>query len=443
MKMIKALLTLGCLLLVSSAMAADNRLTLFENVRIFDGSGTSITDPRHVLVRDNLIDTISSEPIQIDPADTVMRIDGAGRTLMPGLIDTHTHLAMGTISQVRLMTGDNNYATLLSGQAAGEMLMRGFTSVRDAGGPVFGLKAAIDEGRIPGPRIWPSGALISQTSGHGDFRMLGELPRSDGEMHMSERFGYAAIVDGEPLMLRRVREQLMRGATQVKLMGGGGVTSLYDPLDVNQFTEREIRAAVEAAEDWGTYVMIHAYTPQSVQRALRAGVKSIEHGQLADEETIKMMAEHDAWLSIQPFLGDPDPRLPEGSPRRLKQLQVAEGTDRAIRLAKEHGVRIAWSLDILFNPAKAEAQGRELVRMTRWFEPEEVLQMATSTNAELLALSGLRNPYPGKLGVVEEGALADLLLVDGDPVENLDLIAEPHKSFLIIMKDGRIFKNIL
>lgn len=443
MKLIQCLWLSVTLLFTAIVWASDDQVVLFENVRIFDGSGAPVTSLRHVLVRGNRIDTISTQPIQFDDSAVVERIAGDGRTLMPGLIDVHTHLAMGTISQVRLMTGDNNYATLLAGQAAGEMLMRGFTSARDAGGPVFGMKQAIDEGRLPGPRIWPSGALISQTSGHGDFRFVSDLPRTEGDLHTSERYGYAAIVDGEALMLRRVREQLMRGATQIKLLAGGGVSSLYDPLDVNQFTEQELRAAVQAAEDWGTYVMVHAYTPQSVQRALRAGVKSIEHGQLLDEETLKMMAEQDAWLSIQPFMGNPDPRFPEGSPGRLKQLQVAEGTDRAIRLAQKHGVNIAWSLDILFNPAKAAAQGQELASMSRWFEPAAVLRMATSTNARLLALSGLRNPYPGKLGVVEEGALADLLLVEGDPVKNLELIADPEKNFVVIMKDGRIYKNSL
>ncbi|MFN3582014.1 MAG: amidohydrolase family protein [Pseudomonas sp.] len=429
--------------LTAPAVVAQESLVLFKDVRIFDGTGSALSAPSHVLVRGNLIERISLAPIELEDTSELQVIEGKQRTLMPGLIDVHTHLAMGTISQMTMMSSDANYATLISGQAATEMLMRGFTSARDAGGPVFGLKRAVDEGRIPGPRIWASGAIISQTSGHGDFRLLHELPRADGELHYSERLGYAAIADGEALVLRRVREQLMCGATQIKLTAGGGVSSVYDPLDVSQFSEAELRAAVQAASDWGTYVMVHAYTPQAVQTAVRAGVKSIEHGQLADEQTIKLMAEHDVWLSIQPFLGDPDPRFPEGSPGRLKQLMVAQGTENAIRLAKKHRVRIAWGVDILFHPAKAKNQGQQLSVMSHWFEPAEVLRMATSTNADLLALSGPRNPYPGQLGRVAEGALADLLVVDGDPLENLQLLDDAHNNIPVIMKDGRIYKNSL
>lgn len=416
---------------------------LFENVRIFDGASSSLSAPSHVLVRGNKIDKISIEPLSVDRGADVTVIRGEGRTftLMPGLIDAHAHLAMTSISLMTLMTSDANYAVLRAGQDAGEMLMRGITSVRDAGGPVFGLKRMIDEGRLPGPRIWPSGAMISQTSGHGDFRTVLDLPRADGELHPIERYGYADIADGEAEVLRRAREQLMRGASQIKLMAGGGVSSMHDPIDVSQFTEAELRAAVEAASAWGTYVMVHAYTAKAVRTAIRAGVKSIEHGQLIDEDTIRMLIENNVWLSIQPFLGDPDPRFPEGSPRRQKQLEVAQGTDRTIQLAKKHGVRLAWGVDALFDPQKAAAQTQQLVVMSRWFSPGEVLRMATSTNAELLAMSGPRTPYPGKLGVVEEGALADLLLVDGDPIADIQIIADPEKYFVAIMKDGRIYKN--
>jgi len=442
-------LTITCLVIICfaptavSAQAARSAAVMFENVRIFDGSAGSLSAPASVLVQGNVISEISAEPIAIDPDAEVTIIRGEGRTLMPGLIDVHTHLAMTTISQMTLMTAHPDYAILRAGQDAGDMLLRGFTSVRDAGGPVFGLKRMIDEGRLPGPRIWPSGAMISQTSGHGDFRPLYDLPRADGDLHASERQGYTAIADGEAEVLRRVREQLMRGASQIKLMAGGGVSSAYDPIDVSQYTEAELRAAVQAASAWGTYVMVHAYTSAAVQTAIRAGVKSIEHGQLIDEATIELMADHDVWLSIQPFLGDPDPRFPEGSPGRTKQLEVAKGTDRTIELAKERGVKLALGVDALFNPKKAAEQTQQLALMSRWFPPNEVLRMATSGNAELLAMSGPRNPYPGRLGVVEEGALADLLLVAGDPLADIQLIADPEKNFVVIMKDGRIYKNAL
>ena len=437
-----ALLVAGSLLAAGGhAQDARPSAVLFENVRIFDGKSGSLSASSSVLVRGNRIESISTAPIAVDRSAGVTVIRGDGRTLMPGLIDAHAHLAMATIPQMALMTSDANYAALRAGVDAGAMLMRGVTSVRDAGGPVFGLKRMVDEGLIPGPRIWPSGAMISQTSGHGDFRTLYDLPRADGQVHFSETHGYAAIADGEAEVLRRVREQLMRGASQVKLMAGGGVSSLYDPIDVSQYTEAELRVAVEAASAWGTYVMVHAYTPNAVRTAIRAGVKCIEHGQLADEDTIKEMAARGVWLSIQPFLGDPDPRFPEGSPGRLKQLEVAQGTDRSIRLAKKHGVKLAWGVDVLFNAQKAAAQTQQLAVMARWFTPAEILKMATGDNAELLALSGPRNPYPGRLGVVEVGALADLLLVDGDPLADIQLIADPGRNFLVIMKDGRIYKN--
>jgi imidazolonepropionase-like amidohydrolase len=255
----------------------------------------------------------------------------------------------------------------------------------------------------------------------------------------TERIGGSIIADGEDQVLRAAREQLMLGASQLKLMAGGGVTSTYDPLDVTQYTERELRAAVDAAENWGTYVMVHAYTPRAVQQALRAGVKSIEHGQLLDEETVAMMAEKSAWWSLQPFLDDDD-AVPVTGTNRVKQLTMVAGTDTAYALAKKHHVNLAWGTDTLFDPKLATRQGAQLAKLTRWFTPAEILIMATSRNAELLALSGPRNPYPGPLGVIEPGAHADLLLVDGNPLHNIDLLSHPGKSFAAIMKGGSLAK---
>jgi imidazolonepropionase-like amidohydrolase len=321
--------------------------------------------------------------------------------------------------------------------------MRGFTTVRDVGGPSFGLKRAIDEGLLPGPRIYPSGAIISVTSGHGDFRQFSDLPRTVGEADtLMERYGAAMIADSPDEVRVRAREQLMQGASHIKLTAGGGVASPFSPLDVQTFTEAELRAAVEAAENWGTYVATHAYTSASVQRSIAAGVRVIEHAHLMDEATAQLMAEQGIWLSTQPFLD-----LSAGAglgPAELEKLrQVITGTDRVYALAREYNIKTAFGTDVLFSPALAEQQGRMLASMTRWYTPAEALVMATSTNAELLALSGLRNPYPGTLGVVEEGAFADLLLVDGDPLENIDLIADPHKNFLVIMKNGVIYKDTL
>jgi imidazolonepropionase-like amidohydrolase len=420
---------------------------LFENVRIFDGVSDALTAPSNVLVVGNTIQAIDTRPLPL-PADiSVARINGAGRVLMPGLIDAHTHLFMETSTQEDLIAATTAPERLLekAQENATAMLMRGFTSARDMAGPVFDLKRAIDRGDVLGPRLWPSGAMISQTSGHGDFRELSELPRTPTtELSLAEQFGVGAIADGVPEVLRRVREQLMQGASQIKLAAGGGVASEFDPIDVAQYTEDELRAAVEAAADWNTYVAVHAYTPRAIQKAIRAGVKSIEHGQLIDEETVRMIAENDVWLSMQPFLDDEDANpYPEGSENRANQLIVSTGTDRAYNLAKQYNIKTAWGTDNLFNPQGSDRQGAKLAKMVRWYSPAEVLRMATSTNARLLAMSGPRNPYPGKLGVVEEGALADLLLVNGDPLENIRLIEDPAANFAVIMKDGILYKNSL
>ena len=413
---------------------------LFENVRVFDGTGTRLGEAQNVLVRGNVIERVTADAVPV-PAGAVV-IDGRGQTLMPGLIDAHAHLMMNTIPMMLLVTGEPNYLQLRSAAGARDFLLAGFTSARDLSGPVFGLKRAIDEGLVAGPRIWPSGPMISQTSGHADFRALNQLPGSLArEPQVAVRFGYGAIADGVPEVQKVVREQLMQGASQIKLAVGGGVSSQFDPIDVTQYSVEEIRAAVGAAEDWGTYVTVHAYTPRAVRRAIDAGVKVIDHGQLLDEPTIRLMAEKGVWLEIQPFLLDEDAGRREGEAAR-KYEQVVEGTDRAYRLAKKHGVKIAFGVDMLFNPNGNLRQAHYLAKLTRWFTPAEILKMATAGNAELLALSGPRNPYPGRLGVVEEGALADLLLVQGDPLADIELLSDPGDNLLVVMKDGKVYKNI-
>jgi imidazolonepropionase-like amidohydrolase len=252
----------------------------------------------------------------------------------------------------------------------------------------------------------------------------------------------AAMIADDPGMVRkRAREQLALGASQIKMMAGGGVASNFDPLDVTQYTVEELRAGVEAAENWNTYATVHAYTPKAVRQAIEAGCRCIEHGQLLDEPTVELLAEKGIWWSLQPFLEDDYSVFPEDSPNRLKELEVVRGTDTAYALAKKHKTKTAWGTDILFDREAAARQGHDLAKMVRWYTPFEVLKMATSDNAELLALSGPRSPYAGKLGSVNEGALADLLLVDGNPLENIKLVENPKQSFVVIMKDGKIYKN--
>lgn len=425
--------------------ARPERVVLFTGVRVFDGVSEGLSPASDVLVRDGVIERVSRTPIDAsEVGGGVLVIDGLGRTLMPGLIDAHWHSMMAALPMLVLMTADEGYLHLSAGREAGRTLMRGFTTVRDAGGPAFSLKRAVDEGIVAGPRIYPSGAMVSQTGGHGDFRMRHELPRTPTTApSRAEAVGAAAIADGADAVRRSVREQLMLGASQIKLMAGGGVSSLYDPLDATQYTEAEIRAAVEAADNWGTYVMVHAYTPKAVRQAIEAGVKCIEHGQLLDEETVELMAERGVWWSLQPFLADEDSSLQPPGKQREAQLAVSRGTERAIDLARKHGVRTAVGTDVLFSAKNTAGQGRQIAKFGRWFTPAQVLSMATSGNAELLAMSGERNPYPGRLGVVEEGALADLILVDGDPLADLSLIGDPERRFVVIMKGGVVYKNLL
>src|SRR5215471_6690205 len=418
-------------------------VTLFSNVRIFDGKSGKLSALSNVLVRGNIIEKISDKPIPTDRrADTVL-IDGGGRTLMPGLIDAHWHAMLATTPLNELMTIDDGYFNLLAGREAEKTLMRGFTTVRDVGGPVFGLKRAIDEGTVVGPRIYPSGAIITITSGHGDFRQPFEVPRVLGAPQTrGELLGAAMIADSPDEVRVRVREQLMQGASQIKLTAGGGVASPHSPIDASTFTEAELRAAVEAAGNWGTYVTAHAYTPESIQRAIAAGVKCIEHGHLMDEPTAKLMAEKGIWLSTQILPEELGNAFPPGSSEREKLTQVLAGTDTMIALAKKYKIKTAWGTDIAFSEPLARMQGALLARMLKWYTPAETLAMATGINAQLLTLSGKRNPYPGRLGVVQEGALADLLLVDGDPLSNIALIGDPEKNLLVIMKDGRVYKNL-
>jgi imidazolonepropionase-like amidohydrolase len=417
---------------------------LFENVRIFDGKSDTLSGAMNLLVRGNTIAKISKDPIPTDLSANTKVIAGGGRTLMPGLIDMHWHAMLVRPTPADLLAGDIGHLNLTAGAEAADTLMRGFTTVRDLGGPSFGLKRAIDEGVVAGPRIYPSGAIITITGGHGDFRQPFEVPRILGApQSRGEQTGAAVIADSPDEVRVRVREQLLLGATQIKLTAGGGVASPHSPLDVSTFTEAELRAAVEAAENWGTYVTVHAYTPISIQRAIAAGVKCIEHGQLMDEETAKLIAEKGIWLSTQAFPDEMADAFPPGSSERAKAFEVFAGTDRTFELAKKYRIKTAFGTDILFSPRLAQRQGELLAKLARWYTPAETLVMATGTNAQLLALSGKRNPYPGKLGVVEQGALADILLVDGDPIANIKLIEDPAKNFVVIMKDGKIVKNTL
>jgi len=416
---------------------------LFQNVRIFNGKSGTLSPASNVLVYGNKIEKISTSPISAIGPPTI--IDGRGMTLMPGLIDAHWHAMLIALSPAETIAGDIGYSNLVAAAEAKDTLLRGFTTVRDVGGPAFGLKRAIDEGFTEGPRIFPSGAMITVTSGHGDFRSISDLPRQiGGPLTRGEQIGGFALADSPDEVRIRVREQLMQGASQIKLTGGGGVSSPFSPIDAVTFTGPEMHAAVEAARNWGTYVAVHAFTDEAIRIAIDAGATCIEHGFLMSDATAKLIADKGIWLSLQPLPEEMRTGLPEGSVQREKAEEVWPGIARSYALAKKYKIKTAWGTDVLFSRALAQRQGAILASLGRWYTPTEALIMATSTNGELLAMSGKRNPYRGaKLGVVEEGAFADLLLVDGNPLENLNLVADPGRNFVVIMKDGKVYKNSL
>ena len=436
------LLTIG----VKAQEGVQKKMVLISNVNIFDGKTEKLHKNMYVLVVDNLIETISDEPLAIIQTDNVTMIDGGGRTLMPGLIDAHWHTYYANIPASTLATGDMSEVAIAGLFGSKETLMRGFTSIRDIGGNPFAVKKYADSGKYPGPRMYISGPPMSQTGGHFDFRAKNDVPSNTGDvLPYWQRVGLISVADGVPEVTKRAREILRMGATQLKIAGGGGVSSTYDPLDVQEFTFEEMKAVVDVANTWNTYVAAHIFTDAAIQTAVKAGIKSIEHGNLIQKkETMQMMKDNGVWLSAQPLLNDEDALKFDNPSSTQKFIEVTDGTSRTYTMAKEVGVKIAFGTDCLFDPASAAKQGVLLAKMKRWFTPYEVLKMATSTNAELLKMCGPRDPYPlGPIGVIEEGAYADMIIVDGNPLENIDLIADADKNFVLIMKDGMIYKNTI
>jgi len=424
------------------APASSSQPIVFENFLLFDGKSSKLRGGLRLLVEGNRIKLIATG--DLTAPDGAQRIDCGGRVLMPGLIDAHWHTIFAALPVSALFSADIGYIFLAASAEAERTLMRGFTSVRDLGGPSFALKQAIDAGLVTGPRIYPSGAMITTTGGHGDMRPLSDLPRSPGgPLSYMERTGAGNIADSADEVRLRVREQLLQGASQIKLVGGGGVASPRTTLDMFTFGEPELRAGVEAAADRNTYVAVHAYPPAQIQRAIAAGVQCIEHGHLMNEEAAVLMADKNIWLSIQPFVSTDDIPPLTYDQSRINMRQVLAGTNTVYALAKKHNIKTAFGTDCLFASEITKRQGLMLTHLTRWYNNGDILKMATSVNAELLAMSGPRNPYQGSLGVIEEGALADLLVIDGNPIEHIELMASPNASFMIIMKDGKIYKDTI
>jgi len=432
-----------CLLVIVLVVAQANAETLLiENVNVFDGESDELIAGVSVALQGDRIDAIGMDLV-VD-MDAVV-IDGGGRTLMPGMIDAHTHLSLiASPHDLEQMSWDDIGPRM--GVRATNTLMRGFTSVRDLGGPVAGLKKAVDEGAVPGPRIFPSEAIISQTSGHGDFREATDLhPFLDGGSSNLQRLGYFRIVDGPDQVLAAVRENLRNGATQVKLMGSGGVGSEFDPIDSVQFRPEEIQAATNALADWDTYAGSHLHNSAAIKRALENGVMSIDHASQMTDETMRLLKEKGAYMN--PQYGWNVFVMKAGFLNEFqleKAAIVLENIDENVRLIKKHDIEITFNVDA-FGPYElwAGLYAAEFTERQKYYSNYEILRQVTSVTAGLLEMSGKRNPYRGKLGVIREGALADLLLVNGNPLEDVSILANPEENIQLIIKDGVIFKNTL
>jgi imidazolonepropionase-like amidohydrolase len=424
-------------LLAAAPAAAGEPPVLIRNVRIFDGVHAELS-AGEVLVADGVIERVSSEPITAPEGAVVL--DGGGGVLCPGFIDLHAHLSLQY--PVELQGTHPTVAGAFAELAAASYLDSGFTTVRDAGGTHPDFARAIESGALPGPRIYPSGAILSQTSGHGDFRAPGTPHPAWSGSSPYLNSGESVLVDGVAETLRAARENLRSGATQIKIMGGGGVASDYDPIDSVQMTPQEIRAAVQAASDWGTYVLAHAYTSAAVRRLVENGVRSIEHGLLIDEETAKLVAERDVVLSTQLYIFRPDQGdAPQPNARRQAKMQrVVAGRENLIRLIKKYGIKTGFGTDLIFG--QYPLVGREFTERAKYWTPAEVLRQATSESAEILRMAGPLDRY-GSFGEIRQGWLADLLVVDGNPLADISLLEHPETSLALIMQAGRIHRNRL
>ena len=408
-------------------------LVLFRNGVLFDGVGAEPRPGLEVLVEDERIKEVADTPIAASAARVV---DLGGRTLMPGLIDAHFHAVAAdpNISHVEHMP-----TSLIAQYSRGFLeasMQRGFTTIRDAGGADYGLARAIDSGLIAGPRLFYSGRALSQTGGHGDFR-----PYEQGHGLCSCGLGarvFSRITDGVAEVRRAARDELRKGATQIKIMASGGVASPSDPTWVLQFSEEEIRAAVWEARSWRTYVMAHAYTPEAIRRCIEYGVRSIEHGNLIDAPTAAYAAEqgafvvptlctYDALHRYGPALGFPKVSLDKVDSVRTAGLE-------ALELLRAAGVKIGFGTDLL--GAMHEHQLSEFAIRAQVLPAVDILRQATSINAELLNRGG-------ELGVIAPGALADLMVVDGNPLDDIGLLSGQGEAVLLVMKGGVVFKDLM
>ncbi len=447
------LIALSVMLSLTQAQAEEKKApkqVLFTNVKIFNGVDDKLIKA-DVLVEGNLIKQIGKG---LKVADEGTVINGGGRTLMPGLHDMHTHIAIfrPVAGDIRIDMDPFHIGAVAAARAEG-MLMNGFTTIRDIGGPAKFLQRAIDAGVVKGPRVYPTEGFITQTSGHGDFRNRNDRNQNQygGPTHFVDQY-YSCMADGDTEIRRCIREQLGLGATQIKIFTGGGVASEKDPLHSVQYTPHEIQIAVETAAQWKTYVAAHAFTDASIKLAVENGVKVIEHGPLMSEESAKLMAKKGTWLvpSVAAVLAlDMDAFKKISSARTYAKGQaLVEGVPKEMEYVVKHKVKMAFGTDLLSNWENAVQYDKDANLEFKWlakFMPNiDVLRMATSNAAEMIKLVGPNNPYQdGAQGVVQEGAYADLLLVDGNPLKDIIVMTKPSENFKVIMKDGVIYKNTL
>lgn len=421
-------------LLVALPVAADT--VLINDVRIFNGVDEKLS-AGNILVEDGLIARVSNEPIDAPSGATV--IDGNGRVVTPGFIDLHVHLTSHTPSHFGY--AHSTVVGAVANDVARHFLDSGFTTVRDAGGTHGDFARALNSGLVYGPRLFPSGAVLSQTAGHGDWRhgSVGNPTLEGTDPYLGADGG--VIVDGVDQHLAAVRENLRFGATQIKIMGGGGVMSDYDPIHSLQPSPEEIRAAVQAASDWDTYVLAHAYTSEAVQRLVENGVRCIEHGLLIDDETARLVKKHDVVISTQLVIFRALADLPGITETNLEKLDVVlQGQENLIGLIKKHGITTGFATDLI--AGMYPMLTREFTERAIYWTAHEVLVQATSESARVIRMSGKLNRF-GNFGEIREGWQADLLLHNGNPLEDIAVLRDPENNLALIMKGGEIMVDRL
>ncbi|ANF57884.1 metal-dependent hydrolase family protein [Halotalea alkalilenta] len=408
---------------------------IFTNARLLDPDDGRYRSGLDLVVEGDRIIAVSAGQIALaEPHDRI--IDIQGKTLMPGLIDCHVHVLAANANLGLNARVPNALVTLRAVPIIAAMLARGFTSVRDAGGADWALAQAVEQGLIAGPRIFASGKALSQTGGHGDFRARGELLMTEPCSCCFRAGAIARVVDGVEAVRLAVREELQQGASQIKIMASGGVASPTDPIANTQYSEAEIRAIVDEAEAANTYVMAHAYTSRAIRRAIECGVRSIEHGNLADAETARRMAELGTFVVptqvTYEMLAKHGERygLPAASVAKIEAVRGA-GREALLRYA-EAGVPMGYGSDLLGE--MHQYQSEELRIRAKLLGNLEALRSATSVAARLLERSG-------ELGCLANGAIADLLVVDGDPLASIDCLLGQGERLEMIIQAGRIVKQ--